>query len=296
MKKFQLFHKCLPVLCSGFFFCLLLITNNSHARGLFDNLNNIDLSKLEQVGQKLAQSSEKSEEEEMEIGEHMAGTLVGAVPLDTNSKAQAYVNKVGRWLSLHSERPDIPWQFGVLNDNDLNAFAAPGGYVFITRGMLDKLDNEAELAGVLAHEIQHVTHKHYLKAAQKNNLIGAASDIGMMLGNSSGRTSAEQREINERLLNASKQLYARGLDKDDELEADRDALQLMTRAGYDPYAFVAVMQKLDAQGASDSKMALLLATHPTPADRLVSLGTSINNLKIPANAATLENRFQQALR
>lgn len=290
MKKYPLF------IFTGFFFLVLMTANSSsHARGLLDNLNNMDLSKLQDVGQKLAQSSEKSEDEEMEIGEHMASTLVGAVPLDSDKNAQAYVNKVGRWLSLHSTRPDIPWQFGVLNDNDLNAFAAPGGYVFITRGLLKLLDNEAELAGVLSHEIQHVTHKHHLKAVQKNNLLGAASDIGMMLGNSSSRSSAQQHEINERLLNASKQLYARGLDKDDEFEADRDALQLMTNAGYDPYAFIAVMQKLDAHGASDSKMALLLATHPSPADRLGALDTTISTMRIPAKLATLESRFNKEL-
>lgn len=291
MKNFRTLLHANMLLC-----CFLCASTGSYARGLLDNLDNIDVSKLQTIGAKLADSGEKSEDTEMELGEHMAGTLVGAVALDKNRNSQLYVNQVGKWLSLHSARPELPWQFGVLDDNDLNAFATPGGYVFITRGLLQVLKNEAELAGVLSHEIQHVTHKHHLKAVQKNNLLGAAADVGMLLGNSSGRTNAQQQEISERVVNATKQLYARGLDKDDEYEADLGALQLMADAGYDPYAFVAVMQKLDAHGASDSKMALLLATHPSPADRLTALDSAISNMEIGATLATLERRFQQAMR
>jgi predicted Zn-dependent protease len=258
-------------------------------------LDNIDINQLQKVGQQLAQSTEKSADEEMTIGYHMAATLVGAVRLDRNEKTQQYINRVGRWVSLHSTRPELEWQFGVLEDNDVNAFAAPGGYVFVTRGLLQLLDSEAELAGVLAHEIQHVNHKHHLKAVQKNNLLGAAADVGVLLGGSQ-LSSNQQRELGERAVNASKQLYARGLDKSDEYEADRDALTLMSNAGYDPYAFVAVMQKLDARSANDNGLALLLQTHPKPADRLLAMDKFMSSMKISAPLATLESRFKQVLR
>lgn len=258
-----------------------------------------DLTPLADAGEKLAKSSTTTpEQEEMEIGRHMAGTLLGASPLDRQTQRQRYVNRVGRWLSLHSSRPHLDWQFGVLADADVNAFAAPGGYIFVTDGLLDMLDNEAELAGVLAHEIGHVTQKHHLAAVRSNNLMGAAMDVGAFLGDAAtgGQASAQQREFAQRVVNASKQVYARGLDKGDEYEADQEGLRLMTQAGYDPYAFVAVMQKLEARTGKDSSMALLLQTHPRPADRLRAMDKSLADMKIPGNLATLEKRFQQGVR
>ncbi len=286
-KPFRLFSLSQAALAAATLSCALI----THA-GLLDN---IDVNTIQKVGQKLAESGEKSADAEMDIGYHMAATLVGAVPLDRDQRAQQYVNRVGRWVTLFSTRPGLEWQFGVLDDRDVNAFAAPGGYIFVTRGLLNLLDNEAELAGVLAHEIQHVTHKHHLQAVQKNNLLGAAADVGMMLNNNR-QQSAQERELGERVVNASKQLYARGLDKGDEFEADRDALTLMSNAGYDPYAFVAVMQKLDARAANDNGLALLLQTHPKPADRLQAMATAMNTLRVSSTLATLEKRFRQEIR
>ncbi|OYX24853.1 MAG: peptidase, partial [Hydrogenophilales bacterium 32-62-9] len=103
-----------------------------------------------------------SPEEETRIGKQIAGNLLGAVPLVRDDKLQRYVNLVGNWVALQSGRKDISWHFGVLDTEDINAFAAPGGYIFVTRGLYQRLNNEAELAGVLAHEIAHVTLKHHL--------------------------------------------------------------------------------------------------------------------------------------
>ncbi len=99
---------------------------------------------------------ETSQKEEVAIGREIAGRLLGAAPLVKNKKLQKYVNKVGKWVALQSDRPDLPWRFGVIESNDINAFAAPGGFIFITKGLYLKLKSEAELAGVLAHEIGHV--------------------------------------------------------------------------------------------------------------------------------------------
>lgn len=274
----------------------ILLMSCAEMRGM--NVGGYDLTPLASAGEKLAKSTTATpEQEENEIGRHMAGTLLGASPLARNGQHQRYVNRVGRWLTLHSNRPHLDWHFGVLADNDVNAFAAPGGYIFVTQGLLDMLDNEAELAGVLAHEIGHVTQKHHLAAVRSNNLMGAALDVGAFLGDAAtgGQASAQQREFGQRVVNASKQLYARGLDKGDEYEADREALRVMTLAGYDPYAFVAVMQKLDARTGRDSSMALLLQTHPRPADRLEAMDGYLAGMEVPGKLATLENRFRQAL-
>ena len=275
----------------------VLLMSCAALRGV--NVGGYDLTPLADAGDKIAKSTAgTSEQEEANIGSHMAGTLLGASRLSRQQQQQHYVNRVGRLLTLHSTRPYLNWHFGVLDDNDVNAFAAPGGYVFVTSGLLNMLDSEAQLAGVLAHEIAHVTHKDYLNAMRSNNLLGAAVDVGSFVGSAAtqGRVSSTEREFAQRVVNASKQVYARGLDKSDEYAADKAALQTMTDAGYDPYAFVVVMQKLEARSARDSGMALLLQTHPSPTSRLAEMSSTLDSMSVPANAQTLEKRFQQSVR
>jgi len=242
-------------------------------------IGDVSLDPFVSAAEKLANSGDMREDDEIVLGTHMAAMLVGAAPLDSDVGLQRYVNQVGRWLTLQSTRPKLPWKFGVLKDETINAFAAPGGYVFVTRGLLRQLESESELAGVLAHEVQHVNHKHHLLAVQKNNQLGAATDVLGYLGErqinkSGGQYADSKKAVADRLLGATKELYARGLDKDDEFEADQNGLLLMARAGYDPYAFIAVLQKLEAAGSNDSALALLLQTHPRPTDRLKALANA----------------------
>ena len=119
---------------------------------------------------------EIDEPEEIEIGRDVASRLLGAAPLVADPALQRYVNHVGRWLAAQTERPDLPWQFGVLDSPHVNAFAVPGGTIFITRGLLERMRSEAELAGVLGHEIVHVLKKHHLKAIQKGAQAALAGD------------------------------------------------------------------------------------------------------------------------
>ena len=290
MQKLHSTIKIIAICSSAF------LLSCAEMRGM--NVGGYDLSPLADAGDKLAKgTAETPEQEEAAIGQHMAGTLLGASKLSTAQQQQRYVNRVGRLLTLSSPRPQLNWHFGVLQDNDVNAFAAPGGYVFVTSGLLNMLDNEAQLAGVLSHEIAHVTHKDYLKAMRSNNLLGAALDVGAFVGSAAtnGQASAQQREFAQSVVNASKELYARGLDKSDEYAADTTALQTMKQAGYDPYAYVVVMQKLQARAAQDSGMALLLQTHPSPTDRLQAMGESLDTMKIPGNLLTLDKRFSQSV-
>ena len=119
----------------------------------------------------------------MALGREISGSLLGAAPLVKDESLQKYVNQVGRWVASQSERADLPWKFGVIESTDLNAFAAPGGYVLITKGLYQKLQNEAQLAGVLGHEIAHVTKKHQLKVLQKQQLLGyGAGKLGDLFG------------------------------------------------------------------------------------------------------------------
>jgi predicted Zn-dependent protease len=179
---------------------------------------------------------------------------------------QRYVNHVGRWLAAQTERPDLPWQFGVLDSPNVNAFAVPGGTIFITRGLLERMRNEAELAGVLGHEIVHVLRKHHLKAIQKGAQSSLAGDaMSMALKDRAG-------PARDKLIAFGTEMYSRGLDKGDELEADRLGIVIAARAGYDAYGLPSVLQTLQAMSAQDSAVALMFKTHPSPGERLDSLG------------------------
>lgn len=208
-----------------------------------------------------------SEAEEGEIGRESAAVLLGAAPLLQDKKVQAYVNRVGMWLALQSDRPELSWRFAVLDDADINAFAAPGGYIFITKGLLARVQNEAELAGVLAHEIAHVVANHHLVAIRKEAKLKLAG-IAMQVALEDRGTDTSQLEA---LAGGAKLVYARGLDRKDEHHADRLGVVLAARAGYDPYGLVAVLQTLERMNPQSGELGLLMKTHPAPSDRIAQL-------------------------
>lgn len=222
----------------------------------------LDLDKLKGVGEKLKQFKPLSEEKEIELGRDVAANLIGAAPLVNDAALQAYVNRIGKWLALHTERPNLPWRFGVLDTDGINAFAAPGGIVLITRGMLMRCRDEAELAGILAHEISHVLEKHALETMRKGAMAGLASDALSEYAERKGKESYAK------LVNAGTEIYTRGLDKDDEYAADRMGVVIAARAGYDPYALAAVLQTLTSINPQDSAVALMFKTHPDSGQRL----------------------------
>ncbi len=209
-------------------------------------------------------------EEEVRIGRQIAGNLLGAVPLVRDDALQRYVNLVGRWVAQQSGRNDVTWHFGVIDSETINAFAAPGGYVFVTRGLYRMLDNEAELAGVLGHEIAHVTKKHHLKVLKQSTLIGA-------LGQAASRKTQGSDPVVQNLIGNGAEIMARGLDKSAEYEADRVGIVFAARAGYDPWGLPGVLQELAGLPAGDDRTSLLYKTHPHPADRLAELGEAVGD-------------------
>lgn len=215
----------------------------------------------------LGQSVEQIDQpKEIEIGRQLAAVLLGSKPLHPDMRLQRYVNRLGRWISLYSTRPELPWSFAVLDDPGYNAFAAPGGYIFVTKGLVDRLTDEAELAGILAHEINHVAEKHHLKALRKSAQSGVLTQLlAQQLGKSLGAGVSSQ------LLALGRDIYSKGLDQQDEFEADRNGVALATRAGFDPYGLPAVLQQLRAVAPSDAAFALTLSTHPPAQLRLDQL-------------------------
>lgn len=225
---------------------------------------NIDLNRIFSIGRDAVTAvSGVSEQEELAMGREIAGRMLGAAPLVDDAETQAYVNRVGRWVAAQSERPDLPWRFAVIDTASINAFAAPGGYVLLTRGLYEILDNEAQLAGVLSHEIAHIVRRHHVTVLQKS----AALSAGAQLAQRDNRSA-----LVNNMIGTGAEVFARGLDKGAEHEADAIGVVLAARAGYNPFGLIDVLQKLAARGAEDGSLALLFKTHPAPGDRLDELG------------------------
>jgi predicted Zn-dependent protease len=220
----------------------------------------------------LSDSADRIDEpREIEIGRQLAAVLLGSKPLHPDLALQRYVNRLGRWIALQSARPQLPWTFGVLDDPGFNAFAAPGGYVFVTRGLVDRVD-EAELAGILAHEITHVTSKHHLKALAARARSGLATQLlaSQLRSNVAGAVSSQ-------MLALGRDLYSRGLDQGDEFESDREGVALAARAGLDPYGLPSVLQQLRGAAADNPLFSLALSTHPPAQLRLEQLEAAMGS-------------------
>jgi len=254
-------------------------------------LDDLNVDKLKEVKGKLKTLKEPSEADEIEIGKGVAANLLGAAPPVNDPQLQAYVNRVGQWVAMHTERPDLPWHFAVLDTDGVNAFATPGGYVFITRGMLLRMRDEAELAGVLAHEVSHVVEKHALKTMRKGKLAGLAGDA---LGNYAEKKG--QADLTK-IVSAGTEIYARGLDKEDEFAADRAGVVIATRAGYDPYGLPSVLQTLASINPQDDAVALMFKTHPDSGKRLELVSNSMEGrLDKFIDNPRVESRFSSVIK
>jgi len=228
---------------------------------------------------------EDSLEQEIEIGRAISGRLLGAHNLITDTQLQQYVNKVGRWVASQSERSELQWQFGVIDADSINAFSAPGGYIFLTKGLYQLLNSEAELAAVLAHEIGHVVQKHQLKILKKSALI----HFGRLLVESTLDQKQSSMAMNN-LVGYGAEMLSRGLDKDSEFEADKIGVVLTARAGYNAYALPIVLQEIGHAGMNNqSDVRLMFKTHPHPNDRLDELAPGMEGFS--GDGQMIDDRF-----
>lgn len=227
---------------------------------------------------------------EIKIGQGIAANLLGAAPPVADPALQAYVNKIGGWVALQSDRPELPWRFAVLDTDSVNAFAVPGGYVFLTRGLLLLMRDESELAGVLAHEISHVVERHALKTMRKGELAALGGEV---LANLAAKEGAEDMQ---KVINVGTDVYNRGLDKKDEFAADVEGAVLAARAGYDPYGLLAVLQTLSSINPQDDAVALMFKTHPAAEQRSEELLPTLEALEAHAGQPNNAERFAATMR
>lgn len=202
-----------------------------------------------------------STQEEIEIGRQAAQDARAAIGLLPDPAVQEYVARVGKSLAARSERPDLPWSFQVLDDPTVNAFALPGGPIFVTRGMLTHLNSEAELAAVLGHEIGHVTARHSATQITRAQLSQLGLGLGTVLVPDLARYGG--------LASAGLQLLLLKYGRDAETQADELGLRYMLDERYDPREMVDLFQMLSrVSGTEGSRLPTWLATHPNPEDRL----------------------------
>jgi predicted Zn-dependent protease len=200
-------------------------------------------------------------EEEQIIGEALAiETVKRYGGLYRDRRTMQYVNLIGCALAQVSDRPEIKYYFAVLNTKEPNAFAAPGGYIFITRGILAMAENEAELAGVLAHEIAHISQKHILKTLQRSRRFASIGELGAAaIGKDPDFFDSIMDEVNDKL-------FTKGLDQSMEEEADEFGIEYAYRLGYNPSGLLSFQQKLEKRlGKTPS---VFFKTHPSIHDRV----------------------------
>jgi beta-barrel assembly-enhancing protease len=253
------------------------------------------LNKAIDTGKQLHDANrEFTTEEEVALGEGLASGFLGAAPLAQDANLQRYVNRVGKWLALHSDRPDLPWTFGVVETDTVNAFAMPGGTVLITHGLVQRLASEAELAGALSHEIAHVVLKHQLKAIQSDKNSQAFAELGKgIAGEAIARRGSDP--VGLKTWGANAGVFLRPLDRSMEYEADKLGVVIAARSGYDPYGLVGVLEML-AQVKSDGSGLSVLDTHPAPADRLAELEGFVPAIeKRVTQPQALEARFRKTV-
>ena len=223
-----------------------------------------------------------SDEDEQRLGEAVSQRIRERYGVVQDPAVHKYVTLVGRVLASASSRPDLTWRFIVLDTDGVNALAAPGGYIHITRGALSLLRSEAELAGVLAHEIEHVTEKHTIKAIQKSKAIQMGAE----------ETLSGNAALFNKLVDKASEMVMAGFGRSEELEADRDGVELANKAGYAPDGLAAFLRTIMERNKNSSEKQGLFASHPEMEERLTKLGATIKSKKLAA-PVTLEARLSQ---
>ncbi len=229
-------------------------------------------------------------EEEIRFGREVAARIIARYGLYENPRMTKYVNLVGQVLAMNTNRPEIEFHFAILNTDDINGYAAPGGYIFVTRGAIAQMQNEAELAGVLAHELGHVVEKHAVKELNIRS-VDQSSEAGlaMLIG---GATEAGRAAFAQAVDHAMDMLFKNGYKRGDEIQADRDAVLFCALAGYDPAGLEHYFERISALKGDHTEV--LDRTHPAYKDRIAWLKGTISESGLDAgNYKDYKDRFAE---
>jgi predicted Zn-dependent protease len=232
-----------------------------------------------------------SPQQEAQIGAQQASEINAQLPIVNDASLNSYINSLGSQIASHGQR-GIGYRFYIVNSNQVNAFAVPGGYVYVNRGLIELAGNASELAGVLGHEISHVELRHsvqQMEAMQKANLGVAVASILL------SRSSQTAQQVAGTAINVGGTLAFAKFSRTDESQADANAIPLVIASGYDPNGLTTMFQKLlQQQQTSPSSVENWFSTHPTTQDRISTVNQLINS--VPAtqrrNLTRDTNAFQ----
>jgi predicted Zn-dependent protease len=228
--------------------------------------------------------------QEVAIGAGMAEKIERTEKVLDDSLWQSYLAEVGRKIVAVCDRKDIEYYFTVIESEQVNAFAAPGGFVYFYTGLLHRMENEAEMAAVMAHEISHVVGRHGVKRLQAALGVGLAYQL--VFGDNAG-------EALETAISIGMSLLFSGYSRDNEREADNFGIYYMVRAGYDPNAAITMFEKLAALGGEgySNVFEQLAATHPETKERIANAKAEIAGMQpLPPNLTLGAERYQQMLK
>ncbi len=229
--------------------------------------------------------------QEVEIGAGMAQQVEGTETILPDSVWQAYLAEVGHKIVDICDRQDIEYHFKVIQSDQVNAFAAPGGYVYFYTGLLREMDNEAEMAAVMAHEISHVVARHGIKRLQKALGVALAYELAFG-GEGAGQALDAAIGLGMGLVFAG---YSRGAER----EADRFGIHYMAKAGYNPQGALGMFDKLAALGdrGAPNVFDKLASSHPETQERIANANAQVNEMQpLPLGLTLGEARYQQMLK
>lgn len=237
-----------------------------------------------------------SEEDERTLGSYQAAQIDSTVPLITDTMITGYVANLGRSLAATTSRADLDWRFAVVNDSTSNAFAVPGGFVYVTRGLIEQSDRLEELAGVMAHEVAHIVQRHSVAQLERAGgrevtliLLCTLTSVCNTLG------GAIALEVGDDAMTAQ---YSQR----DESEADEEGVGIAVRAGFDPQGLPTFLEKMLAQRTEQpTAFDAFFATHPTDEKRIAALRRQIAGLDLPQTGPLVRDTpefhaFQDRLR
>jgi predicted Zn-dependent protease len=220
-----------------------------------------------------------TEPEERKIGEDVSAKVRDRFGVVQDPAIHKYVTLVGTLLARQSERPNLQWTFIVLDTDGVNAFASPGGIVHITRGALGLIHNEAELAGVLGHEIGHVAHKHTVNAIRKNKAVQLGTN----------ETLSDRGPFLDKIANKAYEMVLENkFDRGDEMDADKEGVTLAEKVGYAPGALGDFLARLDDRNKDQPAQNGLFASHPETKERI----DTIRKLAGGKSGAMVEARYK----
>ncbi len=228
-----------------------------------------------------------SEERAIAMGREADEQIVQQFGLYPSDELQSYMQELGSELAARSERPHLPWTFRVLDDPLVNAFALPGGFVYVTRGIMAHLESEAELVGILGHEIGHITARHGVNRLSKQQLAGIGLGIGMIV-------SPELRSVGDLAQSGLGLLFLK-YSRDDERQSDDLGLRYALRSGYDPREIPAVFDLLQrvSQASGGGRVPGWLATHPDPGQRRERMAAQVAQLDVDLSETKVERLSYQ---